>query len=250
MALFSCKPIKNVYYVKEIIDSNKVMVIEQIAIPIPLIQPYDILRINYYGKGLDMTMMLNNFGGLEVAEKMSSSTSTSLGLGYLVSPDGFIELPQLGKIKVVGMTLVQLKADLTERASKIMVEPTVIVKFASFKVSMIGEVGSKGVVTTQSEKLSILEALGLSGDISLSGLKDNVKVIRTTDTSTTIGTIDLTSKDFFKSEYFYLKPNDIVYVPSDGTEQKQKKFNSTLPYFSLFTSVVSLLISILLFTRN
>ncbi len=246
ITIFSCKPIKNIYYAKEIIDSSKVVTIPKVAIPIPVIQPYDLLKIDYYGKGYDMTTMLNNFGGLEVAGKIPSSSSMSLNPGYLVSPEGFIELPQLGKIKVSGFTLAQLKADLTQRASKILVEPTVIVKFAAFKVSVIGEVAAKGSITSQSEKITILEALGLSGDITLYGLKDNVKVIRTTDTATTIGTIDLTSKDFFQSPYFYLKPNDVVYVPSNGNQQKQMKINNALTYFSLGLGIVTLLITILL----
>ena len=248
--LFSCKPIKNIYYAKEIIDSTNVMVIPQVSIPIPTIQPYDLLRIDFYGKGLDMTQMLNNFGGLQTVEKITSSNSDALKPGYLVSPDGFIELPQLGKIKVLGLTLAQLKANLTERSAKIMVEPTVIVKFATFKVSMIGEVGAKGFVVSQNDKLSIIEAIGLSGDVSIIGLKNNVKVIRTTDTATTIGTIDLTSKNLFKSEYFYLKPNDVVYVPSNGSEQRQQKLNSTLPFINIGISMFSLLMTVLLFGRN
>ena len=243
VTLFSCRTNKNVYYTKEIIDSNKVVVIQQIDIPVPLIQPYDILQITFYGKGFDMTTMLNNFGGLETAQKNPSSVSEALKGGYLVSPDGFIELPQLGKIKVESLTLKQLRADLTERASKIMVEPTVLVKFSAFKVTMIGEVTTKGIITSQNEKLSILEALGLSGDITLYGLKDKVKVFRTQD-STTIGTIDLTSRDMFKSEYFYLKPNDVVYVPSDGQQQQQQKVNTLLPFVTLGIAVLSIIITV------
>lgn len=240
VTFFSCKAPKNVFYAKEIIDSTQVMIIPQIAIPVPKILPYDLLQITYFGKGLDMTMMMNNFGGLETVQK--SPSSDLFRLGYLVSPEGYIELPQLGKIKVSGLTLNQLKADLTARASKIMVEPTVIVKFSSFKITMIGEVGVKGTVVSPSEKMSIFEALGLSGDITSFGEKDKVKVIRTQDTITTIGNIDLTSKDVFKSDYFYLKPNDVVYVPSNGQQQKQQKLNSILPLVSTGIALLSLMI--------
>lgn len=250
ISLISCKPVQNVYYAKEVIDSSKVVVIPQISIPIPIIQPYDLLLISFYGKGLDMTLMMNNFGGRETTEKVASSFSDALRPGYLVSPEGYIELPQLGKLKVAGLTLSQLKADLTQRASKIMVEPTVIVKFTTFKVSMLGEVGVKGPVVSQSEKMSILEALGLSGDITLYGLKDKVKVIRTSDTLTTVGTIDLTSKDAFKSEYFYLKPNDVVYVPSNGLQQKQLKLSGILPFVTIGISIVTLLITVQSVLKN
>jgi polysaccharide biosynthesis/export protein len=244
ITLFSCKTTKNVYYAKEIIDSTQVMVIPQISIPVPKILPYDLLLITFYGKGLDMTQMLNNFGGLETAQKFPSSNSEALKPGYLVSPEGFIELPQLGKIKVAGLTLNELKADLTQRASKIMVEPNVVVKFTSFKITMIGEVAVRGTVTSQSEKMSIFEALGLSGDVTLYGVKDKVKVIRTQDTTTTIGTIDLTSKDIFKSEYFYLKPNDVVYIPANGLQQQQQKVNTILPFVSIGLALVSIFIAL------
>ena len=244
ISLFSCKPIQNVYYTKDLIDSNKVVTIPQISIPIALIQPYDLLQITFYGKGLDMTTMMNNFGGLETGQKFASSTNEALRPGFLVSPDGFIELPQLGKVKVAGMSLSQLKADLTQRASKLMVEPTVIVKFTTFKVSMLGEVAVRGQVTSQSEKMTIFEALGLCGDITIFGLKDKVKVIRTQDTTTTVGNIDLTSKDIFKSEYFYLKPNDVVYVPTNGLQQKQIRTNTYLPFVSVGLSLVSILIAL------
>jgi len=244
ISLFSCKTTKNVYYTKELIDSTNVVTIPQISIPIAIIQPYDLLQITFYGKGLDMTTMMNNFGGLETGQKFPSSNNEALKPGYLVTPDGFIDLPQIGKVKVAGLTLSQLKADLTQRAAKIMVEPNVIVKFTAFKVSMLGEVGSRGQVTSQREKLTILEALGLSGDVTIYGLKDKVKVIRTLDTTTTVGTIDLTSKDIFKSEYFYLKPNDVVYVPSNGLQQQQLKVNTVIPLVSVGLSLISILIAL------
>ncbi|MEO7311354.1 MAG: polysaccharide biosynthesis/export family protein [Chitinophagaceae bacterium] len=244
ITLFSCKTTKNVFYAKELIDSTKNIIIPQASIPVPTIKPYDLLLINFYGKGLDMTSMMNSFGGLEVAQKMSSASSLQLAPGYLVSADGYIELPQLGKLKVAGMTLKQLKADLTQRVSEIMVDPTVLVKFSSFKVTMVGEVGNKGDIVTKNEKLSIIEAIGLSGDITLYGQKDKVKVIRTGDTTTTIGTIDLTSKDAFKSEYFFLQPNDVVYVPSNGLLQQQQKLSAVLPFLSVGISILSIIITI------
>ncbi|MES2777482.1 MAG: polysaccharide biosynthesis/export family protein [Bacteroidota bacterium] len=245
ISLFSCKTTKNVYYAKEIIDSTQVINIPQIAIPVARIQPYDLLLINFYGKGLEMTQLFNNFGGVETAQKVQSSGSEALKPGYLVSPDGYIDLPQLGKIKVAGLTLSQLKADLTERATQAkMVEPNVVVKFTNFKITVIGEVAIRGTVTSQSEKLSIFEAIGLSGDVTLFGLKDRVKVIRTQDTTTTWGNVDLTSKDVFKSEYFYLKPNDVVYVPSSGQAQRQQKVSSILPFVSIGLAALSLFIAL------
>jgi len=250
LAIFSCKTPKNIYYAKEIIDSSQVVTIPQISIPVPLIQPYDLLLITFYGKGIDMTLMLNNFGGLETVKVFQSSTSEALRPGYLVSPEGFIVLPQLGQIKVAGLTLSQLKADLTEKASRLMVEPSVIVKFSSFKVTVIGEVASRGSITSQREKLTIFEALGLSGDITIYGLKDKVKVIRTQDTTTVIGELDLTSKDAFKSEFFYLKPNDVVYVPSNGFQQQQQTLNSVFPIVSIGVSIITLVVTFLALSRN
>jgi len=243
--LASCGSSNKTLYAKEYLDSNKVN-LSVTEVPVPLIQPYDFININFYGNSAAVTSMMNNFGGVEVATAGSgSSTSAQLKNGYQVSADGYLDLPQLGKIKASGMTIEQLKKMLTEKAKEKLQEPTVLVKFANFKITMLGEVRSQGSYTVPNDKITILEALGTAGDVTLYALKDKVKIIREENGNRTMGTIDLTSKSLFSSEYFYLRPNDVVYVPSNGQQERSLKVNNYLPYLSLGLTVISLIITLI-----
>lgn len=246
--LFSCKPVKNINYAEAYLDSNKIS-LPLTQIPLPVIRPYDFLTITFYGKSPTVTALLNAYGGNPEAPGNPGENPNNTR-GYQVSPDGYIDLPQFGRTKVDGLTVAQLKQQLTERASKLVLDPVVYVKFNSFKVTMLGEVSVKGVLTVPSEKITIMEAFGLSGDVTMYGVKTNVKVIREDSTGRTMGTVDLTNKNLFTSEYFYLKPNDVVYVPSDGQQKRQQNFNNIYPYVTLGLSAFSFLITVFYLFRN
>jgi polysaccharide export outer membrane protein len=143
-----------------------------------------------------------------------------------------------------------LKTQLTAKAREKVLDPVVYVKFNSFKVTMLGEVTTKGVLTVPTDKITIMEAFGLSGDVTQYGVKTNVKIIREDSSGRTMGTVDLTNKNLFSSEYFYLRPNDIVYVPSDGNQKRQQNFNNIYPYVSLGLSAFSFLLTIFYLFRN
>ncbi len=246
--LFSCKPVKNINYAEAYLDADKIS-LPTTQIPLPVIRPYDFVTINFYGKSPDIVRMLNAFGGNPETPGDPAANPNNVR-GYQVSPDGFIELPVFGKIKADGLTIEQLKTQLTAKAKEKVLDPVVYVKFNSFKVTMLGEVTSKGVLTIPSDKITIMEAFGLSGDVTQYGVKTNVKVFREDSSGRTMGTIDLTSKNIFTSEYFYLKPNDVVYVPSDGQQKRQQNFNSIYPYVTLGLSAFSFLITVFYLFRN
>lgn len=246
--LFSCKPVKNVNYAEAYLDSNKIN-LPLTQIPLPVIRPYDFVTVTFYGKSKPVTDLLNAYGG-NPETPGDPGTNPNNARGYQVSPDGFIELPQIGRVKVDGLTINELKTQLTERARKLVLDPVVYVRFNSFKVTMLGEVSAKGVLTVPSDKITIMEALGLSGDVTIYGVKTNVKVIREDSTGRTMGTIDLTNKNLFTSDYFYLRPNDIVYVPSDGQQKRQQNFNNIYPYITLGLTAFSFLITVFYLFRK
>lgn len=246
--LFSCRPIKNINYAEAYLDSSKTL-LPLTQIPLPVIRPFDFISIIFYGKNPDIVRMMNAYGGSTEAPGDPGANPNNVR-GYQVSADGFIELPMFGRIRVDGLTIDQLKTDLTARAREKVLDPVVYVKFNSFKVTMLGEVVSKGVLTVPSDKITIMEAFGLSGDVTQFGIKTNVKVIREDSTGRTMGTVDLTSKNLFSSEYFYLRPNDIVYVPSDGSQKRQQNFSNIYPYITLGLSAFSFLITIFYLFRN
>lgn len=246
--LLSCQPVKNVNYAEAYLSSDRTT-LPLTQIPVPIIRPYDFIVITFYGKNPEIVRMMNAYGGSTEAPGDPGANPNNVR-GYQVSPDGFIELPVFGKISVNGLTIDQLKTELTAKAREKVLEPVVYVKFNSFKVTMLGEVLSKGVLTVPSDKITIMEAFGLSGDVTQFGVKTNVKVIREDSSGRTMGTVDLTDKNLFSSEYFYLRPNDIVYVPSDGSQKRQQNLNNIYPYVSLGLSAFSFFITVFYLFRN
>lgn len=187
--------------------------------PLTYIQGNDLLSIAVSSLNPTATAIFNTPNNSYV----SSSSASGMNLqspGYLVNTDGFIQFPIIGNIKVVGLTTTQLKDQLTKDLldRKLLVDPVVVVRQLNFKVSVLGEVGHPTVINVPSEKISLLEALGLAGDITVFGRKDNVTVIREETGKKIIKHLNLNSDQLFYSPYYYLKSNDIVIVEANKTK--------------------------------
>jgi polysaccharide export outer membrane protein len=144
--------------------------------------------------------------------------------GYLVNNEGYIKFPFLGKIKVTNLTESQLEDSITTALleRKLLLDPIVTVRHLNFKVTVLGEVGHPSVLKVASEKISFLEALGLAGDLTIYAKRDNILLIREENNTKVIRRINLNSKDFLTSPYYYLKSNDIIYA-----EPNKAKVGST-----------------------
>lgn len=134
--------------------------------------------------------------------------------GYRVDNKGNIEMPVVGKIHVASMTLEEMRDEVYRRiaATNYLKEFTVHVRFLSFRVTVLGEVNSPGTYTISSQKVTILEALGMARDVNLFSKRNNILIIREQDGKRTYGRIDLKSKKLFENPWYYLQPNDVVYV--------------------------------------
>ena len=139
--------------------------------------------------------------------------------GYLVDTDGNIYFPLLGSIKAEGLTKTQLKDKIRNLSieKKILLDPIVNIRFLNFRVTVLGEVGRPTVIPIPNEKISLLEALGLAGDLTIYGNRTNVMVIREEvvpgqKDQRSIHRLNLNSAELFTSHYYYLQSNDIVYV--------------------------------------
>jgi len=177
----------------------------------PIIQKGDQLFIQVY------TTTLNSN---QVDSQWNLPVNPSLGAqgtnltGFLVDQRGNFEYPKIGLLHAEGLTKQQL-ADLIKSkivATDELKDPNVVIRFMNFRVNVLGEVGRPGVVSIPYEKVSILEAIGLAGDIPITGKKNNVHIIREANGVREYGTIDLTTKDMFESPYYYLMQNDVVIV--------------------------------------
>lgn len=150
----------------------------------------------------------------------SSNVSSDVGggpvqvTGYLVDADGNIQFPLLGSIKAAGLNEAQLKAVITKSLldKKYLLDPIVTVRHLNFRVTVLGEVTNPKVITVPNEKITLLEALGLAGDITVYGKRDNVLLIREEGGQKIIKRLNLNTSEILSSPYYYLHSNDVVYV--------------------------------------
>jgi polysaccharide biosynthesis/export protein len=133
-------------------------------------------------------------------------------ISYSIDKDGFLLLPVLGKINVKDKTLSQVSSILTDSLSHILSQPMVKVKLVNRYISILGYVAKPGHYSYSQDKLSIYDALGLAGDITIYGNRKEITLTRTENGKNTRKYIDLTSPDILGSEYYYLRPNDMIYV--------------------------------------
>jgi len=178
-------------------------------IPESLIQSNDLLSIS-----------INSLN--PTASAMFNTTATSAS-GTLVGSDGNIYIPILGNVKAIGVTKSQLAATITKELldKKLLIDPIVTIRFLNFRVTVLGEVNNPTVIPVPSEKISLMEAIGVAGDLTFDAKRKNVLIIREESGQKIIGRIDLNSNEIFSSPYYYLKANDIVYVEPQQSKIKQ-----------------------------
>lgn len=172
-------------------------------------------------------------------------------VGYLVNQDGNIDFPILGEIHVEGLTRMQVTELIKKRliSEELIKDPIVTVQFLNFKVSVIGEVGRPGTFDISGDRITLLEALSMAGDLTIYGRRDRVAVIREKDGKRSILYHDLRSSDIFQSPCYYLQQNDIVYVEPNKAKTGQSRINSNnsvgvwLSGVSVFASITSLLVT-------
>ncbi|CAM3509948.1 polysaccharide biosynthesis/export family protein [Aequorivita lipolytica] len=159
---------------------------------------------------------------------------------YLTAQDGTIDFPVLGRIKVAGLTRTELSEMLSQRISEYVKDPIVTVRIVNFKVSLLGEVNRPGTYNFEGERLTLPAALGLAGDLTLYGRRDNVLVIRDDGKIKNFKYLDLRSADVLNSDYYYLQQNDVVYVEPNTAQVQSSSFNRNT---AIYVSVASLLLS-------
>src|SRR5690606_37205470 len=133
-------------------------------------------------------------------------------LGYLVDENGEINFPFIGKMVVAGMSKTALTDTLTARIRRDVADAVVAIRVMNYKITVLGEVNAPGSYTIPSERVSVLDVIGLAGDLTIFGRRDNVKVIREFNGKREMGVLNLNDGNIFNSPYFYLRQNDIVYV--------------------------------------
>jgi polysaccharide export outer membrane protein len=180
----------------------------------------------------------------QIANATSVSNSSSRIIsnvnyeGYTVRQDGTIDFPVLGAIEVAGLTREQVADKIKDMLKDVVTDPVVTVTILNFYVTVIGEVARPGTYNFPGDRLTLLEALGFAGDLTVYGNREKVMVIREEGDERHVELLNLKSKDIFTSPYFYLQQNDVVYVEAVGT--KAKSVSTFTTYFPVITSLASL----------
>ena len=174
----------------------------------------------------------------ENANSLSSSPSS-----YFVDSKGEIYLPMLGVLYVGGLTTEQAKAVVEEKASIFYKNPSINVRFANLKVTVLGEVNHPGAYLFTGEKNTIYDALALAGDLSIFGKRYNILLVRDSAGSTQMIRFSLNSKDLVKQDFFYLKQNDMIYVEPEKAKIAVLNVDKSRN-FAIAASLISLLIVI------
>ncbi|MCX2582885.1 polysaccharide biosynthesis/export family protein [Pedobacter sp. MR22-3] len=237
----SCVSNKKIAYFQDIQSVNQAKLEDAASFTEPIIQPDDILNINVFTLNPQSGAIINQSSATPALGGSSNSSLSTQSTGFLVDKNGEIELSLIGKLKVAGLTTYQAKELIRDKASTIYKEPNVQLRFANFKVSVLGEVGAPSAYTLPNEKVSILDALSLAGDLTIYGRRDNVLIVRDNNGKKEFARLDLNSSKIFNSPYYYLRQNDVVYV--EPNKRKVAATNSAqVQTISVLASVLSVII--------
>ena len=207
------------------------------------IQPNDLLTITVSAANIEAVQPFNL--PVTSAPRIGDPGSVSGNMqlqSYLVDSDGNIEFPVLGTVHVAGLTRQQLVEKLKEMISKYVQNPIVNIKIINFQVTVLGEVARPGTFTVPDERISLSKALGLAGDLTIYGRRDNVLIIRETGDKEQYAYVDLTDSDLLNSPYYYLHQNDVVIVEPNSAQMQGASYNRNA---SVYISIASVLISLI-----
>jgi len=240
--LQSCSTKKQLFYLQDVGDSENSM----FAFSEPLIQPNDILNISVGALVPETVIPYNK----STSGGGNSSSIESMKLnGYLVSQELTIKFPQLGEISVSQKTTSQLEEYLKNKliAEGHLNTPTVTVRLLNSKFTILGEVNTPGTFNYSENRLTLLQAIGIAGDLSLYGRRDNIVMIREINSKRIVTNIDLTKSTWLQTEWNYIRPNDVIIVNPSEPKVKSAGFIGNL---GTLISVISILLSTtLLLTR-
>lgn len=236
---------KKIAYFNDIKDSTVILSAAGLE---PVIQEKDILSISVSSLSPEATELFN-LPNLPITPSSSLSTSSPQTAGYLVNDEGYIKFPILGEVKAAGLTQKQLEANITQMLidKKLLYDPIVTARFLNFRVTVLGEVNQPGVIYAPNAQLSILEAIGQAGDLTIFGLRDNIILIRQEGTAKIVKRLDLNSSKILKSPYFFLKSNDVIYVEPGKAKVASTDFTRQyLPIVFSGITVIAVLLNLLL----
>jgi polysaccharide export outer membrane protein len=214
----------------------------------PVIQKGDLISIKVFSKANGLDPKADAPYNLQQSSAAGGGSSSGSS-GFQVDRNGNIEYPQLGVLHVEGLTREDLSQLIKSRLDSVLTNPSVDVRFQNYKVTVLGEVKQPGNYTFPTENVTILDALGQSGDFTDFGKKNNVMVVRENNGVVERGRIDLTSDSLFLSPYYHLQQGDVVMVEALPKKIKQQEQQQTAQRIGLGISIITAIALILTFFR-
>ncbi|KAB7530505.1 polysaccharide export protein [Flagellimonas olearia] len=238
--LASCTPSKDVVYFQDasqfetLVDNNTFTTKFKVD---------DLLSIHVSTLDPEASAPFNLFRGAEEGGMRAEQVN------YLVDKNGEIDFPVIGKVKIIGLSPSETRELLREKLADYLKDPIINIRIRNFTVTVMGAVNRPGTYSVNGEQITIMEALGLAGDINIKGRRDNVMVLRDFDGTKVYNRIDLNSKEALKSPVYYLTQNDVVYVEPNKSGKTASSLDQRA---SIAVSVISILITstVVLLTRN
>lgn len=207
-----------------------------------IIKPDDLLQITITALDTEAVRAFNL-----AAVTYSTSSNSAIGVAqqqnYLVDSKGEIDFPVIGKLQIGGLTRDQLIELLKNKLDPDYIRnPNINIRIANYKISVLGDVQRPGSYTIPNERITILEAIALAGDLNISARRKNILVIREEEGKKVQYSVDILSKELFISPVYYLQQNDVVYIEPNYAKIQSASANSNT---SLFISIAGVLISLL-----
>ena len=214
VVLAGCAANRKVAYLQNIADTTVLSALQDLE---PVLQKNDLISISVTSINQEAAQVFNVTNNNAVEGTNSSNSNNGYSnqvFGYLINQDGFIEFPILGKFKAAGITKRMLAENIRRAlvSERLLKDPLVNIRYLNYKVTVLGEVGKPMVINVPNEKITLFEALGLAGDITIFGKKNNVLLIREEGDRKIVKRIDLNAPDLLQSPYYYLRSNDVVYI--------------------------------------
>ena len=230
-AFTSCNRRAQLLYFNNISNEN----LKTLKIPDYALRAGDVLYIQIITQDPIVANLFNNKGLGNNQASLFTNESSNYLYGYSVSDSGFVQLPVLGKLKIIDLTINQCRELIQKQTERYLNDGIAVVKLLSFKVTILGEVKNPGVKINLKDNLTIFEGLGLAGDVTDYADRANVMLIRQTPEGVKTIRINLQDKSLLFSEAYYLAPNDMIVVEP----RKGKLFTMNSPNISIYLSIVS-----------
>jgi polysaccharide biosynthesis/export protein len=208
----------------------------------PVIQKNDLISIQINSASLDPTV-----DALYNMQMQQGGAQNQQMMGYLVDLSGNIEMPRIGVIHAEGLTKSQLTNVIKEKLKNLLTQPSITIRFINYRITVLGEVGNPGILTIPTERLTILEAVGMAGGVTEFGRIKEVKVLRENDGVRTMGTLDLTSKKIFESNFYQLQQNDVILVDQNQyklLQTQQQRLSQQISFALTLITTTALLFNI------